>query len=113
MTDHRVSRGRESQEIAAGYMREHGFPLARAVAASLKGVDIQECTGLAPEVKARRDFKPKEWMKQAVANAGDDLPFVVMRPDGMGDKSVADWPTFLRFEDFIWLVREAGYGDEL
>lgn len=109
MTDSRVRRGRKTQDIAALYLVESGAILARAVAASERGRDIIGVPGVAPEVKARRAFSPKAWMKQARANAGPDIPIVIMRPDGVGPESVKDWPVFFRFEDAVALLRKAGH----
>lgn len=109
MTDSRVRRGRKTQDIAAAYLRESGAVQAAAVPASARGRDIVNVPGVAPEVKARRGFAPKEWMKQAAHNAGPDIPVVIMRPDGMGPDSVEDWPVFFRFADAIKLLRRAGY----
>jgi hypothetical protein len=76
--------------------------------ASLPGRDITGVPGIAIEVKARRDFNPKAWAKQAAKNASGDLAVVVMRPDGMGEETVELWPTFMLLRDFVWLTRE-GY----
>ena len=67
--------------------------------------------GLAPEVKARRDFDPTGWVRQAAANADGDLPFVILRPNGMGPASIELWPVILRVVDFTTLIRAAGYGE--
>lgn len=90
MTTHRVSRGRKSQEIAAEFLHPV-FPNARGIAASLKGRDILETPGWAIEVKATKDFNPTAFMKQAIANSGDDWAFSIYRPKGYGEAKVAEW----------------------
>lgn len=68
--------------------------------------------GASFEVKARRSFDPAAWMRQARKQAGEDeLAVVVMRPDGAGEKSVLDWPAFVRLEDLMKLLAGAGYGE--
>jgi hypothetical protein len=107
----RRSRAADTQRIAADYARDHGFPFAQANGAGAPGRDIMNMIGTAPEVKARRDFSLTSSLKQAVKNAGRDLPFVICRPDGYGPERIADWPAVLRYADLITLLRAAGYGD--
>jgi hypothetical protein len=42
---------------------------------------------------------------------GKDLPVVVLRLNGQGEASVGEFMTCLRLEDFVKLIRDAGYGD--
>ena len=107
----RKARGSQTQNAAANWFRTNGWPYAEPVGAGRPGRDITGTPGLACEVKARRDLRPSEWVRQATNGAGGDLPFVVHRPDGMGPASIADWPVTLRLEDFTALLRAAGYGD--
>lgn len=110
---HRKSRGMATQAIAAEWFRHHGFPYATDAGAGRSGRDLLNLVGLAGEVKARAGFNPLAWIRQAVATAAEDLPFVLLRCNGQGPKAVADWPVLLRLEDFTALVRAAGYGDPL
>lgn len=105
----RKARGAETQRCVAGYLAEHGWPYASDAGAGRHGSDILGVPGLAIEVKARRDFAPLTWIRQATNGAG--LPLVVHRPDGMGPASVADWPVTLRLQDAVALLRAAGYGE--
>lgn len=100
----------ESQEAVAKWFREHGFPYAMSAGAGRPGVDVLCMNGLAPEVKARRELRLNEWLKQADRESG--LPFVVHRPDGMGLASVGRWPTTFRLSDATDLIRWAGFGYE-
>ena len=107
MPNSRVSRGRQTQEMVAQWFREHGWPSAKSRPASLPGVDIYDMTGLAPEVKA----KPGDVtgaLKQAVKNAGTDLPFVVWRPNGYGPERIADWPVIFTLQDATELLQRSG-----
>jgi hypothetical protein len=86
----RVSRGRKSQQIAADFLRPV-FPEAEGIAASLPGRDILKTPDWAIEVKATKDFNPTAFMKQAMANGGDDWAFSIYRPKGYGEAKVSEW----------------------
>jgi hypothetical protein len=91
--------------VADWFKKAGVFPDASSNPASLSGKDILDTPGYACEVKARREFNPKEWAKQAVKNAADgELPFVVMRPDGLGEESVAQFLAFMTLDRFTWMV---------
>lgn len=107
----RKARGSATQAIAADWYRDHGFPYCTDAGAGRQGRDLLNMIGLAGEVKGRADFNPLAWIRQAVSNAAGDLPFVLLRCNGQGPKTIADWPVILRNEDFTRLVRAAGYGD--
>jgi hypothetical protein len=104
MATARVSRGRQTEQLVADYVRRI-WPNAQRVAASLPGADILNTPPFAFEVKARRAFNPKEWLKQAKKNAKPGhAPVVIMRPDGMGEASIGEWPIFMAFEDYMMYV---------
>lgn len=108
----RKRRGADTQRIVAGALKRSGWPFAEPVGAGATGKDITGTPGLAFEVKARAGFDPVAWVRQAVRNAnGDDLPAVILRPNGMGPANVDDWVVVLRFGDLVGLLHEAGYGD--
>jgi hypothetical protein len=106
MTDARVRRGRDSEDLSADYLLPL-FPDAVAVGNSLPGRDILNTPGIAAEVKARRRFEPLKAMRQAVKNAGDDMPMVILRCQGQGEASIGDWLVFFRFEDVRELLGRA------
>lgn len=107
----RKARGAATQAIAAAWFRARGFPFCTDAGAGRTGRDLLNLIGLAGEVKARTKFDPLAWIRQAVAAADGDLPFVLIRCNGQGEKTIGDWPVILRLEDFTTLVRAAGYGD--
>jgi hypothetical protein len=111
VTKPRTARGRQTEEWAAEYYRDRGFPHAERIPASLPGRDINGMPGLAPEVKARRDFNPLKWGRQARKNATGDVPYVILRPDGYGKEQIGDWLVIRRLEDDTEILRLAGYGD--
>lgn len=103
--------GSETQNLAAEWYRLRGFPFVMSTGAGRIGRDLLNMIGLAPEVKGRADFSPMAWLRQAKANAGNDLPFVLFRPRGMGPASVGQWGVLLTNEDFTGLLLAAGYSD--
>lgn len=109
MANSRVQRGRETEQLVADYLVEHGWAHAERNPASLPGRDVKGIAGVGIECKARRDFSPAAWMRQAQKNADEDLAVVVMRPDGVGPAKIREWPVILRLVDFVSLLKEAGY----
>lgn len=111
MTQARKRRGAETQAIAAAWFRENGFPFCTDAGAGRGGRDLLNMIGLAPEIKARRDFSPLAFVRQARSTAGGDLPFAILRCDGQGPAQVAEWPVVIPLAEFTELIRSAGYGD--
>jgi hypothetical protein len=104
------ARGAATQAAVAGYLTVNGWPYATDAGAGRSGSDILGTPGLCIEVKARKDFSPLAWLRQA-ATGGAGIPMCIHRPDGMGVTSVAAWPVTLRLADLVALLRDAGYGD--
>lgn len=97
-----------TQKVVAEFFQRHGFPFAESTGAGRSGSDLTGMPGLACEIKARSDLQPLAWLKQAEANTG--LPFVIFRPNGMGEQSVGRWGVLVRLEVFTELLLAAGYG---
>lgn len=118
----RKQRAHDSETAVSGWFKANGWPYAEPVGAGRSGSDVTGMPGLVVEVKARREFRPVEWLKQHVLSASEvgaivandgssaPLPFVVWRPDGMGPASIGSWGVMMRLDDFTALLREAGYG---
>lgn len=107
MATHRVSRGRESQVFAATYLKPI-FPEAEGIAASLPGKDILNTEDWVFELKATKDFKPTEFLRQA-ENYTSSWPVAVYRPHGYGEAKVGQWVAMMSFEkmrDLIAHVRD-------
>jgi len=110
----RKQRGRESEEIVAAYLRDHGFPHAERRPASLPGSDITGLVGMDVEVKARRGLDLGALMRQQEARCGaGTLAWAVVRPDGAGPATVARWPVVLPLAAMVDLLRAAGHGEAL
>lgn len=111
MSQHRKHRGLRTQKVVAEWFKARGWPFAESAGAGRSGADITGMLDCAVEVKARRDFNPLAWIRQARSGAAGRLPFVVMRANGQGETSVGEWPVLIRLDDFTRLLHEAGYGD--
>lgn len=98
-----------TQLLVARYLAANGWPYAESTGSARAGRDVTGVPGLSVEVKARRDFDPLAWIRQAEKYPG--LPFVVFRPDGMGEKSVHKWPAMMRLDTLVPLLHSAGFGD--
>jgi hypothetical protein len=109
----RKHRGYRSQKVVAMYLAENGFPYAESTGAGRPGTDITGTIGIDWEVKARKDFSPSATIKQLKdRHNGKDLPVAVLRLNGQGEANVGEWVTLLRLEDFVELLRDAGYGEQ-
>lgn len=111
--NYRKERGRATEHLVARAFAADGWPHAEATGAGSPGRDIKGVPGVAVEVKARAGFQPMANLRQALANAGGDIPLVVMRPVGGGPSNIDEWPAFLTFGQVRTLLRLAGYGDPL
>lgn len=112
-TQNRKHRGLRTQLVVANYLTTHGWPYAQSTGAGRSGSDITGVPGLFVEVKARANFDPMAWLKQANASAtlAGGLPLVTFRPNGMGETTIASWPCIVRLADLVELLHAAGYGD--
>lgn len=111
-SQHRKHRGYRTQQLVADWFKERGWPYADSAGAGRQGSDITGTLDIAVEVKARADFSPLAWVKQAEGAAKGRLPFAVFRCNGQGEKSVANYPCLIRLDDLTKLLRDAGYGDQ-
>jgi hypothetical protein len=108
----RKHRGYKSQKIVADYLVENGWPYAESTGAGRSGTDVTGTIGIDWEVKARTGFNPSAAIKQLKdRHNGKDLPVAVLRLNGQGEVSIGEWPVILRLEDFVQLLKEAGYAD--
>lgn len=102
--DSRKSRGMRAQVLSADFLRPI-FAWVTTVGASASGRDLKNTPGLAVEVKARRNFEPLAWLKQAWKNSDDDeMSIVIWQPDGYGPTSMKRWPYMGYLGDFrkLW-----------
>ena len=108
----RKHRGYKSQKILANYLATKGWPYAESAGAGRSGTDVTGTIGIDWEVKARTGFNPSAAIKQLKdRHNGKDLPVAVLRLNGQGEASIGEWPVIVRLEDFVELLKEAGYAD--
>ena len=113
MSQHRKHRGYRSQKVVAEYIRP-AFPYAEPTGAGRQGTDILGTIGIDWEIAARRGFPVLEKMRQlGERSEGDTLGVVILRPDGMGETTVGQWPFIVTLDAGLRLLREAGYGEPL
>jgi hypothetical protein len=96
-----------TQLLVAEYLQSL-YPHALSAGAGRPGKDVLNTPGLSVEVKARTNLDPLAWVKQAEGHEG--LPVAVFRPNGMGEHP-EQFVAFLRFGDFVNLLKAAGYGE--
>ena len=99
MATARQRRGRRTNVVVADWLREHGWPDAEPTFGSEPGRDIQKIPGHSIEVKARYGLDLQAWLKQAASYANGDVPVLVVRMNGQGEKSVGDYLVIRRLED--------------
>jgi hypothetical protein len=96
----RHDRGRRTNRVVAAWLAEHGWPGAKATYGSEPGKDIKEgVPGHSIEVKARADFNPKAWLRQAQKSAAaGERPCAIVRMNGQGEDA-GEYLVFRRLED--------------
>lgn len=109
MASSRVQRGRRTEECVAAFLRDNGFPHAERIPAGLSGSDILGVVGADIEVKARADFDPGAWLRQAETRSPDDLSVCVVRLKGQGEDA-GRYLAFVRLAELVHLMRDAGMG---
>lgn len=102
MANHRKTRGYRTQKVIADYLKTW-FPYADTAGAGRQGEDILNIPTLSIEVKARADFQPLAWIKQAQSNAANKLPMVIMRCNGQGE-DVSQYLAFMKVGDLMPLL---------
>ena len=102
------TKGAVAERSVVRYLRNVGWPDARRYLAGdgRQPGDIDAIPGVSLEVKDQAVYCFPQWLAQAVAEAGERLPVVVAKPNGVSQSDVGDWWAVLRFEDFLTLVRE-------
>ena len=99
MANHRKTRGYRTQKVIADYLK-HWWQYADTAGAGRQGEDILNIPTLSIEVKARADFQPLAWIKQAETNANGKLPMVIMRCNGQGEDA-GEYLAFVKVKDIM------------
>ena len=102
----RKHRGYRTERVIESYLRQwwENASVGRGAGKDIHNVPF-DC-----EIKARTEFQPLSWLKQATKRAaGKELAFVVCRMNGQGEDA-AEYLAFMRFGDLIQLLLPI-YGD--
>jgi hypothetical protein len=102
MANHRKHRGYRTQKVIAEYLKQW-WAYADTAGAGRQGEDILNIPTISIEVKARSDFQPLAWIKQAEPTANHKLPLVIMRCNGQGE-DVGEYLAFIRVKDLMPII---------
>jgi hypothetical protein len=102
--NHRKHRGYRTQKVIADYLKTW-FPYADTAGAGRQGEDILNVPTISIEVKARADFQPLAWIKQAETNADGKLPMVIMRCNGQGEDA-GEYLAFVKVKDIMPILAD-------
>jgi hypothetical protein len=109
MANHRKHRGYRTQKVIADYLKQF-WAYADTAGAGRQGEDILNIPTISIEVKARSDFQPLAWIKQAETNANGKLPMVVMRCNGQGEDA-GEYLAFVKVKDIMPIIHQAAPND--
>jgi hypothetical protein len=110
MANHRKHRGYRTQKVIADYLKQW-WAYADTAGAGRQGEDILNIPTISIEVKARSDFQPLAWIKQAEANSNHKLPLVIMRCNGQGEDA-GEYLAFARVKDIMPIIHQAAPTDK-
>jgi len=111
MANHRKHRGYRTQKVIAEYLKQW-WQYADTAGAGRQGEDILNIPTLSIEVKARADFQPLAWIKQAETNSNGKLPMVIMRCNGQGE-DVGEYLAFVKVKDIMPIIHQAAPSHEI
>ena len=107
-------RGTRWESAVVTFLRERGFRYAerRALAGARDLGDITGLPGVVIECKSQNRQSLAEWLDEAEqekANAGADHAVVWFKR--RGHTSAGKGYVLMSGDDYVWLLRSAGYGD--
>jgi hypothetical protein len=111
MANHRKHRGYRTQKVIAEYLKQW-WQYADTAGAGRQGEDILNIPTVSIEVKARADFQPLAWIKQAATNANGKMPMVIMRCNGQGE-DVGEYLAFVKVKDIMPIIHQAAPSHEI
>ena len=107
----RRQRGRDSEKIVADYLVRNGWHTAHVTSMAASGSDVLGIPGIDFEVKARNGLVITETLAQLERRRAETgLGVGVLRLNGQGEKQIGRWCAILTFDDLIYLLKAAGYG---
>lgn len=112
-----VDRGRRQRgyrtQIVCAELWGKIFPGCTDAGPSRAGPDLLNTPGFIVEIKARANFDPLAWLRQAAKNKGklEDIPVAIFRCNGQGEAMGGrDWPVIIAQGDLIRLIAAANRG---
>jgi len=101
-SQHRKHRGMRTQKVVADWLKQW-YPNAESSGSGRNGEDI---TGVpfSIEIKARSQFSPLAWIKQAESNKGGKIAFVVSRCNGQAERA-EEYLAFMRLGDLMNILQ--------
>jgi hypothetical protein len=108
-SQHRKHRGYRTQALVAQWLKQW-YPAAESTGAGRQGEDI---TGVpfSIECKARSDFQPLAWIKQAESNKNGKIAFVVSRCNTQGEDA-SQYLAFMRLGDLMNILQDRAPNNE-
>ena len=108
MTRSRKDRGYRTERVVAAYLSQwwRSASVGRGAGKDILNVPFDV------EIKARTDFQPLAWLRQASKRAAisKEIPIVCCRMNGQGEDA-SEYLAFMRFSDLVQLLLKSGYGD--
>jgi len=111
MANHRKHRGYRTQKVIADYLKQF-WAFADTAGAGRQGEDILNIPTVSIEVKARSDFQPLAWIKQAEINANGKMPMVIIRCNGQGEDA-GEYLAFVKVKHIMPILHQAAPSDEI
>lgn len=112
-----MSRSKQKGTAAETAVVRHLAPLwphveRRALHGTADRGDIAGIVGVCLEVKNHARYAIPEWLDELdteITNDGADHGVLVVKPKGIGLTRVGDWWAIARLDDYLRLLKEAGY----
>lgn len=107
-------KGTAAESAIVNYLREHGVPHAerRALSGAKDRGDIAGIPGVVLEVKSGARLELPAWMRETEMERINDNAahgLLVVKPKGMGESRIGEWPVILPLSAALQLLKEAGY----
>lgn len=110
------AKGRAAESPIVAYLIMNGWPYAerRRLAGIRDKGDIAGLPGLCIEVKNRTRLDIPGALRETERerlNCNADYGLLIVKPIGVGDTRVREWPVMMPLHQMVRLLHQAGYGD--
>lgn len=108
------AKGTRAETAVVEAIRKHGWPAAerRAPSGAKDRGDIAGVLGVVFEVKSGARITLPEWLRETEMerqNDGADYGVLVIKPKGVGETRIYEWPAVMPFGELLNLLVQAGY----